>query len=723
MENIDNFLDASTLNISKYESSFGNAVQLSNSDLASLLHLDRGFVEYVMAAVFPHLKTREQFGPIYAEHINEKEARAILYAARENLINSAELENVRGRHVVFRDDNPYLAGANQYGKLIMELANNGEIQYIDKEEALYDIYAAGTALKALYLKHIGPSVGAYLNNPAFQSCENYYGIYAAVKTMDPTLKFDILPKDRFISEYRSNPTLQWVSDEFQSDYHQENIGFLQRVYLSIDAEIKEKYRVKAMIDNFKHFVSEVVATFPPEYREIYKPQMESMFSGDTRLMMQYAQRYAAIHGRNSSNLSDSLLREIVNVDFVPDKIVIENKAAVIYLTRDTSIPHLKFLGFDSHIGSTAFRNMLGDIGVMATSSNYHALRLQYSVASRGHFRNMFSGIVLAAIAPIKNRQEFKGRKIEFTDDAVFLGGGDNFVGKAIEIMVNTKPDIYYHPSSPYGIPDYQPTSPQPYVSPIVEEPYYYNPQSPSGFRAQKANIMLRMGRGDKFERSMNVDYIDKPREYFSISAPTGLDPQISHWVQTQFDMFITFYVYLHTQFVAPARFDLETFYRDVYGNFINKLDAAGTKALSDSFNPNNEISKIFVELIVSNFSVLLTNGTLDSTKFFDFQKKGISELQKLQPLTNPNSILFERLSLCEQHVANKLSPYFNAADISADNYFSETFMILVFSKFHFQMPVRRKLGSQFYLDGDEEHDTTQYTPHEHNLINFWWSVK
>ena len=697
MENIDNFLDAPTLNISKYESLFGNPLQLSNSDLSALLHLDNstGFVEYVMASVFPGLTDREQFGPMYADHINAQEARCILSSARE-ILQHIDMDNVRGRTVVFTDSNPYLSGANQYGKLIMELANNGEIQYVDKEEALYDIYAAGTALKALYLKHIGPSVGAYLNNPAFQSCENYYDIYAAVKTMDPELKFAIMPKDQFISQYRTDARLQWVADEFQVDPQSENIGFLQRVYLSIEPELNEKYLTKALTDNFHVFVAHIIDTFPPEYRKIYMPQMQSMFSGDTRLMLQAARKYANLRAGNtmmenlSDNLSATLVREILNVNFVPEKIVINNKSAVIYLTRDTSIPSLKYLGFDTNIGAKALCSMLGELGVMATSSNYANLLLEFNVASRGHFRNLFSSIVLAAIIPLKHHADFRDRTIVFADPAVFFGSGDNFVGKAIELMVNTPPEIL----SP-GIPDYNPaTSPQ---------PYYYNPQSPAGFRAQKANIFLRTGTGAKFEKSMNVDYIDKPREYFTIN-PQGVDARIAHWVQLRFDMFVTFYVYLHTQFVAPARFDLEVFFRDVYSNFVNKLvDSDALTAVVTSFNPNNEISKMFVELIVSNLSVVLTNNQLDSAKFASFQQKGVADLAIMRDIDKPNTTLSGHLAQCEQHIDNKLAPYFNMGDIFAENYFSETVMMLVFSKYQF-------------------HTHDSYTTRESDLINFWWSV-
>ena len=707
MENIDNFLDAPTLNISKYESFLGNPLEISSADLGALLgYKDQGFVEYVMASVFPGLTDRAQFGPMYAAHIDAQEARWILASARENL-QYMDMENIRGRTVVFRDDNPFLAGANQYGKLIMELANGGEIQYVDKEEALYDIYAAGTALKALYLKHIGPSVGAYLNNPAFQACENYYDIYAAVKTMDPTLTFDILPKDRFISQYRSDARLQWVADEFQIDPMRENIGFLQRVYLSIESELNAKYLTKALTDNFRAFVADIVAGFPPEYKKMYAPQMEAMFSGDTRLMLQAARRFANLRAGNlseklSDNLSDTLVREIVNVDFVPEKIVINNKAAVIYLARDISIPSLQYLGFDSpatNIGATAFRNMLGELGVMATSSNYASLRLEFNVASRGHFRNLFSSIVLAAILPLKDREalkdreEFRDRTIVFSDPAVFLGGQDNFVGKAIELMVNTPPEIL----SP-GIPDYNPdTSPQ---------PYYYNPQSPPGFRAQKANILLRTGTGTKFEKSMNVDYIDKAHEYFSI-RPQNIDARIAHWVQLRFDMFVTFYVYLHTQFVAPARFDLELFYRDVYSHFVNKMvpgdQRDALKAIVASFNPNNEISKMFVELIVSNLSVVLSSGEVDGEKFAAFQQKGIAELNRMRDIDKPNATLSDRLALCEERVDNKLAAYFNMGDIFVQTHFSQTVMLLIFSKYQF-------------------HTQNSYTDHESDLINFWWSV-
>lgn len=696
MQNIENFLDVPTLNISKYESLLGNPLEISNSDLSALLHNGRGFVEYVMSSVFAGLSDRAQFGPMYDAHIKEQEARCILAAARENL-QYMNLDNIRGRTIVFRDDNPFLAGANQYGKLIMELANGGEIQYVDKEEAMYDIYAAGTALRALYFKHIGPSVGAYLNNPAFQSCENYYDIYAAVKTMDPDLKFSILPKDKFISQYRTDPHLEWVSDEFQIDPQSENIGFLQRVYRPIANELNEKYLAKALTDNFRAFVSDIVATFPPEQKKLYAPQMDAMFSGDTRLMLQAARQYSNLGAMPGApnNLSNTLAREIVNVDFVPEKIVINNKAAVIYLTRDTSIPEFKYLGFDSletNIGATAVRNMLGELGVMATSSNYANLRLEFNVASRGHFRNLFSSIVLAAIIPLKHNDAFRDRTIVFSDPAVFLGGRDNFVGKAIELMVNT-PEIL----SP-SIPEYNPdTSPH---------PYYYNPQSPRGFQAQKANIFLRTGTGAKFEKSMNVDYIDKPHEYFTID-PQDVDARMAHWVQLRFNMFVTFYVYLHTQFVAPARFDLEAFYRDVYSHFINKLvdnDARDAlPAIVNLFKPNNEISKLFVELIVSNLSVVLTNGKLDSEKFYDFQQKGIGSLAMMRNLDKPNAILSERLEMCETHIDNKLAAYFNMGDIFVKTYFSQTVLMLVFSKYQF-------------------HTQNSYTEHESDLINFWWSV-
>lgn len=675
METIENFLDAPTLNICRYRSPFETTAAISSQNLADALNLraggfSGGFVEYVLASVFTEVTDHESFSKRYIDHNNEVEARAILSAARNSLeaLPASDLEGIKGLYIQFEGENPFLAQDNAYGKLIMEIANAGEIKYIDKNDALYDIYCAGTALQALYLKHIGPCIGSYLNMPAFKSCVNYYDVFATVKAIDPELAISLMKKETFIQLMRAIITLgtgtwehraadmKWIVDEFE---HSGDIGFLQRVYLSIEDKINEKYMEKELTDNFSSFVSEVISKIPRESQEMYSAQMVSMFSGDNRIMLEFARRYYAIKGSKPMN-TPAIIREIVNVDFMPEKISIINTNVVYTITGKADL--LPLLGFDcpkTNIGSAAYRSMISDIGFMATSNNYDNLRDEYRAASRAHFRNLFSATVLAAIAPF-NGSGFLNKKIIFDNDYAFLGGNgnnENFVGKALELMINNRMQSPSHSRA---------------QSPARSPALYYNPMSPVGFRAPRANILLRVGTSDKFEVSVNVDYINS-MDYFTIETPSGIDARIVQWVNSRFKMFVTFYIYLHTNFVAPARFDLEIFYRDVYAPFINNLvdpkDEHALSVISQSFRPNNEISRLFVKLIVSNFSVILTQGKIDTAKFLDFKDKGIKMLKERRYTANPIP-----------YVARKLETYFNFGGVTSSPMFMHLYMFLLFSK-------------------------------------------
>ena len=680
MERTERFLDEQTLKILNYESTFPEVFEVTNSQLGENLDLGKGFIEYVMSNIFPDLREQGDFNDLYTNYVHKQEATAILDATRLylNNIDKSYLQTIKGQYIVFNDFNQFLSGQeNAFGKLVMEIANSGEPIYINKADVLYDIYLAGMALQSLYLNHIGPSINNYLNNPKFESCKTYSDVYNYVMEIDPSTKINVLPKNLFLIK----PD-QWVLDEFN---HQDNdVGLLRRVYNSIEDQIKQKYMNRYIVSKFKTFVEEVISKCPAQYKDVYRAEMDTMFSGNEKHVIEAGYKYNAIKHGVQANHTESLLREIDAIDFRPMKISI-TAVPTITLERENTSPELQFLSFTAHIGPMAYTKLINNLGFMATSNVFHDLVVEYGDANRGHFSNLFAANILAIITAFKNEMSFLDKCIVFADTAEFFGGQYNFVGKAIETTFNNSqllksqlsppspgssngynaPSPFYDPHSPVmpgrspsvspsvsptrGIPLYVPDSPSYIPSPKSPQPLYV-PLSPQIVK----DILLRVGSRGKFEHSVNSTNIS-PRT-FTIRIPENIDPRISEWVNDRFNEFVATYVYIYNNFLTPVNFNLETFYRHVYKPYINgfnswfinkrrtfvtgamsrfkredsdlvymtqlKTTNENIQALSKQFSPNNSISKLFLELLLTNIVIFVEGTTINVDKFIEYQTVG-----------------------------------------------------------------------------------------------------
>lgn len=601
------FLDPQTLQILNYTSTDTEVVRITNNQLGDALDLGQGLIEYVTSSVFPGIEPSMDTEKPFRDYMYKEEARFILEAAGHQL-KEEDLVTIRGHHVVFKDENPFLAGA--YGKLVMKIANGGEILYANKKDALYDIYVAGTSLQALYLKHIGTSLNEYLNNPRFMECSTYYDVYQTILVIDPTLNVDLLSRDVFPQVYSRYKSKQWkwISDE--SDRFDE-WGFLQHMYNIVEKEVNEKYINMHLISKFKQFVKKVIDKCPAESRDVYSAEMNAMFSSsNNEMLLKLAKRY------NGGAEPNTLPHEIRKNDFVPMSVNV-SKAPVIVLTRDTDNK------FDA-IAATAYRKMINRLGFMAVRGTYKYLAQEYKDACKGYFRNRFAVIILATVNPLKNDPNLVHKRIVFDNPTSFFGGEDNFVGKAIETTLSKS------------------------KSQIGDDQLIYRPNSPKQ-RGAEDPILLRVGHSEKFTYSENITVLSK--SLFSLSPDSEINEKVVAWVRNRFKEFVRTYIYIHDNFIAPANFNLEDFYKHVYKKYISNLN----NNFYEKFHPNNYISKLFVELITTNLTPLLVDGNVDMEMFTEYQKIG---RKMLEDDTN----LAAKFIKGETYIIGSLDKYFSIQD-------------------------------------------------------------
>ena len=201
LDGYERFLDEPTKHIYNFRSQNSAEVRFTDFELANRLNLGNSVVNYVASAVFRQPISGGNYTEAYDDNFYKHEAFCILEAARQQL-DPAALRDMRGYNIVFDDANPYLGGEdNAYGNLVMSIVNSGDIIYRSETDAIYDIYSAGTALQALYLKNAGPKLNEYLNNPRFAKCANYHSIYKVVMDLDPSLGLNLLSKEDFLEKF------------------------------------------------------------------------------------------------------------------------------------------------------------------------------------------------------------------------------------------------------------------------------------------------------------------------------------------------------------------------------------------------------------------------------------------------------------------------------------------------------------------------------------------
>ena len=700
MDVTKSFLDAQTLKILNYTSPHTDEYTINNNQLGQEFNLDNGFVEYVISSVFPGLKNQGEYEEFYKTDFYKEEATAVLQIAKQKLPIFKSFEHIRGYNIIFEDENPFLGGQdNAYGKLIMKIVNRGVIPYRNKDDVLYDIYAAGSALQALYLKHVGLGIEAYLNNPMFYDCRTYYDVYISVLTVDPSLVLQLLPKDVILQAINFKGQLpnqwRWVLDEFN---RVGAIGFFMRVYNTVEREIQLKYVRQVLIKKFKPFVAQVIGACSGDdrtndVRKTYLAEMEIMFGSDSDHLFALAKK---LHYINSDSYPEEhiMIREINKIVFVPVNVYIDNSIPPITIDRFNTSEDLGFLGFVSpltNIGSLAYRKMMDGLKLVSTRTDYQELVNEYTIARRAIFRCKFSNVILAIVNPLKNKTDIQAKKVIFVDETPFFGGTDNFVGKAIEIVYREASELHMPDSSTRLSPKQQ--SPRRRSSP--SDPFYYdtnqspkyNPLSPGGVPTKYIYLRQHANKTAKFMRSTNVNTLSELD--FTISFPTGIDRLIMNWVHDQFNTFVNVYVFIYNNFAAPTPFDLEIFFRRVFKPYINTLvDKTISDSLSALFKPNNDISKLFIDLITTNLVVGTDNLTTDVAKFKEFQSTGLQMLQNTDDIKN-------KYYRAERTIYSNLSTFFELKD-------SHNFVPYVF-------------GVAINFNKDK----ASLSPKQINRINFW----
>jgi hypothetical protein len=638
------FLDPQTLQILNYTSMETDVVRITNAQLGEALDLGQGLIEYVTSAVFPGIESSMDTEKPFKDYMYNQEARFVLEAAEKHL-SYENLEHIRGHNVVFKDGNPFLADA--YGKLIMKIANRGEILYANKQDALYDIYVAGISLQALYLKHVGTSLNEYLNNPRFMECTTYYDVYQTILVIDPTLKVEVLSRDVFPQVYAryKNNQWKWIADEFERVDEQ---GFLRHMYNIVEKELNEKHANTHLISNFKLFVEKVIEKCPAESRAVYSAEMGVMFSSyDNEMLLKLAKRYS------TKSEPNTLPREIKRIDFIPIPLNV-SKAPVIVLTRDTDA------AFET-IGAAAYRKMINRLGFMGISGSFRYLIQEYKNACKGYFRNRFADIILATVKPLRNDPNLKKKRIVFDNPTSFFGGEENFVGKAIEITVSQTKKSKSKSKSKQD-------------PPVLGDP-----------------MLLRVGNTEKFTYSENITALSK--SLFSLNPDASIDKKVVAWVGNRFKEFARTYIYIHDNFIAPANFNLEDFFKHVYKKYISNLN----NNFSEKFHPNNAISKLFVDLITTNLTPLLVDGNIDMAMFTEYQKIGRTILEE-------DTDLVRKFKYGEAYITGSLGKYFSLED-------SDKMLPLIFGPRDTMFEQLREFGGRFSAI-----DTNKTTIVR---INFW----
>ena len=465
------------------KSKFTDVVSIKNSDIKIE---EKPIIEYILSNIFRGVKisdgdyAKKFSSALKLEHFRAEATFCIEHATE--IIKKRHIRFPKGTVIQFVDENPFLGGQNNaYGKLIMEKCCT-DISYNKREDLIYDIYLAGETLKSLYI-----TFPADISNNEYAKCKSYFDIINLLGVYP----FDELCKQKncIINPIDRNLFFQIYADK-QFDWIRDELRFpdiFKRIFTMNFELIKESAQNNAKVATFRQYLVRI-ADKDEKNKELFYSQINAELGiyPYSDMVLNFADqiyRLCEFGGYKLAPVKPNLAEPVATIS---DPEFSKQTPIIVYRYENQNSPETRIFAFDgSSLGFEIIKNLftrfLGandtDIYYLLNKLTYQQAEKSYSDLSKYFIRNKIAISTLTSfdIWINQNRDQipkYIDKKIVYNYDMNFLGGSDNFFGKAFEKEIKNAQVVskspVYNPQSPV----YNPQSP------------VYNPQSPEGYKSK-----------------------------------------------------------------------------------------------------------------------------------------------------------------------------------------------------------------------------------------------
>ena len=462
------------------QSPFQEVVNIKNTDI--MIH-GKPLIEYILSNIFTgnEIANKEEFDRVLAIETFRAEARyCIEYASRINAKNRFPL-NTR---IQFVDENPFLGGENNaYGKLLMEKYCNS-IAYETDNSLIYDIYNAGETLKTLYINFPGE-----IGNPVYDTCKSYFDIIKLPMThpfsemcKERGCNTNIVDRTTFFRIYEDKQ-FGWIRAELGTPDIFRRIFYLYRSAIQISDQNDRN------VETLRNYLV-YIANNDENNRDLYNQQIVSElrmypYSNNILALADQVYRLAQLNAIPIKPAEPYQLRDVSTMaERISQTKFSHGRLVDIYRYAYQNSEETQVFSFDFKLtgqmldmGSYIIQESLVRFLDLAPSKagdlirspiNYNDAKLKYEKVRKYLIRNKLATSAITALNIWIDSNptlaiKYKHKKIQYTYDMNFLGGSENFLGKAFEYLLDIQEKPAYNLYDP-GSPHYNPESPV-FISP------------------------------------------------------------------------------------------------------------------------------------------------------------------------------------------------------------------------------------------------------------------
>ena len=612
------YLEPEFYEILHSKSQFTDVISVKNDDIK----LDeKPIIEYILSNIFRNVRIFDgdyvnKFAlALEREHFIAETAFCLEYATE--LIKKYKIRLPKDRVVQFVDDNPFLGGHNNaYGKLIMEKCC-AEISYKQQDDLIYDIYLAGETLRLLYI-----NFPKNISSDVYASCKSYFDIINLPRThqFSQLCSFrscDIRAIDRplFFQIYKDKQ-FDWIRDELKYP------DIFTRIFKLNYDSIAVSALNDAKVETLKTYMIRL-ADRDKTNKELFHSQIRAELGSYpySDMVLNFADQVYRLCqlGGLKINISDSSFPSPLTT--LTTSHFSNQEPLKIYRFSAKNTPETKIFAFDNdrlgiNIIHSFFTKFSGldeqrTFDLLRNVMTYEQAAKAYESVSKFFIRNKIATSTMTSLNIWVNRnrndlEKYTNKKIVYDFKMNFLGGDENFFGKAFErviknvnTIVNPSSPIYnprspiYNPQSPVYNPQSPVFNPQP--SPSPKKVLKLSPQINKWLTETTQNIKSSVEELERISSDSDSDIFINV--FFSpFISLLNINPKIRHQVAMGV-------VGVEKMILENNIADLIEMFPQSYVEEFNKLQKAGRKILSKPIT-----HKFFWE-IVSGVAMYLASFT------------------------------------------------------------------------------------------------------------------